>query len=307
MTVCLTLSNEISDNTWKKQIPLINGLGTEGIGSVFQYHVMSYFFSEYLDVDFTFPGSENLSHHSYTEYSEREYYQSIDSFFNFPNHKTIWDSVYQVTTINQKFFDLIEKYKNSDEKILINMYKCHLDIVRFCASRVSEVFTEERIDKIRNRFSFDGEKYFDDDVNISLHLRTPNPNDVKSEIVSSLRELYFPEKDFGRYKNLIGYLKSQLEGRKATLHIHSQGFTNSFQEFEELKDSNFDIQTHLDDHPISDIYHMSNADLLIMSNSSFSWVSSLLNSNQKIVRDNFTNGAFVHNSIKSNYNFTTFS
>jgi hypothetical protein len=49
---------------------------------------------------------------------------------------------------------------------------------------------------------------------------------------------------------------------------------------------------------------MSNSNLFIMSNSSFSWIASLLNSNQKIVRDNFTNGPFTHNALRANYDYT---
>lgn len=306
MSVCLTLSNEISDDSWKKRIPLINGLGTEGIGSVFQYHVMMNFFANFLEVDFTFPGSENLSHYSYTEYGKDEYFKSIDNFFNFPNLENDWDEVIMITDINHNFFDILQKEKNSNKKVLINLYKCHLQIVNFCHQNISQVFTKERIDNIRNNLKFNGERYFDDSINISLHIRTANPNDVPSEITSSLRELYFPQIDFYRYKNLVKFLKGNTKDKKATLHIHSQGFTTNFKEFDILVDDIFDIKIHLDDHPISDIYHMSNADLFVMSNSSFSWIPSLLNSNQKIVRDNFTNGPFTHNSIKANYDFSQF-
>lgn len=306
MSICLTLSNEISDDSWKKKIPLINGLGTEGIGSVFQYHVMMNFFCDFLKVDFTFPGSENLSHYSYTEYSKDEYFKSIDKFFNFPNLENDWDEVIMVTDINQSLFDILQKEKKSNKKILVNLYKCHLQIVNFCHQRISSIFTKERVNKIRNNLVFEGKKYFDSGINISAHIRTPNPNDVPFEIVSPLRELYSFEKDFYRYENLVKFLKENTKEEKTTLHIHSQGFTSDFTEFNNLKDDNFDIQIHLDDHPTSDIYHMSNADLFVMSNSSFSWIPSLLNVNQKIVRDNFTNGPFTHNSIKSNYDFRQF-
>jgi transposase len=172
---------------------------------------------------------------------------------------------------------------------------------------MTEIFTKERIDKIRNNLYFSGERYFDENINISLHIRTANPDDIPAEIVSTYREKYIFEKDFHRYKNLVDFLKNNTKDKKATLHIHSQGFTTNFEEFFELKEENFDIKLHIDDHPISDIYHMVNADLLIMSNSSFSWLSSLLNSNQKIARDNFMNGPFVHNCLKANYDYSQIS
>ena len=53
MTVYLTLNNLKSDDTWKKQIPLVDGFGTEGIGSIIQYHVFLSFLSDYIDIPFT--------------------------------------------------------------------------------------------------------------------------------------------------------------------------------------------------------------------------------------------------------------
>jgi hypothetical protein len=102
-------------------------------------------------------------------------------------------------------------------------------------------------------------------------------------------------------------LKNTFADKEVNLHIHSQGFTSDFTEFTQLKTDKFNIIVHLDDDAINDLYHMSHADLLVMSNSSFSWVASLLNSNQKIVRDNFTNGPFTINSTRTNYDFTSFT
>lgn len=307
MSVCLTLSNKVSDESWKKSIPLIDGFGTEGIGSMMQYHLLLRFLADFLGVDFTYPGSTNFAHHSYSGFSEKEYFELIDTFFNFPNIINEWDEVIDILEINDDLFSFLESNKGSDRKILINLSNCHRQIENICNQNASNIFTEERIDKIRNNLIYSGDKYFDDNINISLHIRTANPNDIPSEIVSPYREKYKFEKDFNRYKNLVNFLKENVGNQKATLHIHSQGFTTNFQEFLELKTNTFDVQLHIDDHPVSDLYHMSNADLLIMSNSSFSWVSSLLNSNQKIARDNFVNGSFIHNAIKANYDFTEIS
>lgn len=304
MSICLTLSNKVSNDSWKKTIPLVDGFGTEGIGSMIQYHLLLEFYADFIGVDFTYPGSSNFSHHSYSGYSESEYLKLIDTFFNFPNLKNEWDQVHNITQINQSLFSLIEDNKDNNKKILVNLSNCHKQIESLCQQNVNNIFTKERVDKIRNKLILTGEKYFNDDINISLHLRTTNPNDIPSEIVSPLREYYVKESGFYRYRNLINFLKENTQNQKVTLHIHSQGFTTNFEEFLEFRTDEFDVKIHIDDHPVVDLYHMSNSDLLVMSNSSFSWVSSLLNSNQKIVRDNFTNGSFTHNSLKANYDYT---
>lgn len=307
MSVCLTLSNKISDESWKKKVPPIDGFGTEGIGSMFQYHLLLRFLTDFIGVDFTYPGSTNFAHHSYSGYSEKEYFNLIDTFFNFPNIIEEWDEVIDILSVDDDLFSFIETNKNNEKRILANLSNCHRQIESACEQNISNIFTKERINKIKNNLVFEGEKYFDNNINISLHIRTANPNDIPSEIISPYREKYKFEKDFYRYKNLINFLKKNVEDKKATLHIHSQGFTTNFHEFLDLKTDTFDVQLHIDDHPVSDLYHMSNADLLVMSNSSFSWVASLLNSNQKIARDNFTNGLFIHNSFKANYDFTKIS
>ena len=319
MSICLVLTNEVSNDSWKTSVPLNDGWGTEGVGSMIQHQLLLYFFSDFIGIPFTYTGSKNFAHHNYTEYSEDEFHKSIDTFFNFPKIENTWDKVYDYTGdtdrhqkgihnksfFDNEFFDLVEKYKRSDDRILLNLNGCHMKIHNYCGENLEKIFTKDRIDRIRNNLVFDGKKYFNDDINISLHVRTPNPNDIPKEIVSPYREYYIKENDFCRYTNLINFLKEQTENKKTILHIHSQGFSTDFTEFFVFKDENFDVQLHIDDHPISDIYHMSSADIFIMSNSAFSYIPCLLNSNRKITRDNYHTWTF--NSIKTNYDFTTFT
>ena len=94
MSICLIVSDEVSDDSWKTSIPKYNGLGTEGIGSVYQYQLLLAFYADFIGVDYTFSGTTNLSHHAYTEYSAEEFCQSLDNFFNFSNLKKEWDEVH---------------------------------------------------------------------------------------------------------------------------------------------------------------------------------------------------------------------
>ncbi len=305
MSICLTLSNKVADDSWKTNIPLIDGFGTEGIGSMIQFHLLLLFYTDFIGVDFVYPGSINFGHHSYSGYAENEYHNLIDNFFNFPNVKNDWDEVYNVSNMDDKLFSFIETKHKTTEKILINLHNCHIQIQNICNINRNNIFTENRIDKIRNNLIFNGKKYFEDCLNISLHIRTENPNDVPSEVISPFRECYNFNRDFYRYKNLINFLKENTKNQKSILHIHSQGFTTNFTEFLEFKTEEFDIQLHIDDDPISDLYHMSNSDLFIMANSAFSWIASLLNKNKKIVRDN--HHTFTINSLKANYDYTEIS
>jgi len=193
MSVCLTLSNKVSDDTWKEKIPLIDGFGTEGIGSMIQYHLLLYFLSDSIATKFTYPGSTNFSHHSYTGYSEKNYFDSIDSFFNFPNISEQWDEVITIMEITDNFLSLLQDYHQSNKKILINLSNCHRQIENICKQNMSTIFTQDRINKIRNNLIFNGVKYFTDVVNISLHIRTPNPFTLEHQTqMILLQKLYLP-------------------------------------------------------------------------------------------------------------------
>lgn len=297
--ITLTLSNKPFDNA----LPPIDGFGTEGLGSMLQYHLLLYFISDYLGVNFVYPGSENFAHHSYTGLSAKEFHDTVDSFFNFPGEAEYSEAV-QFNDFSDREIEYITS--NKDKNILVYFCNVHNKIRSWCDAHKESIFTKERVDKIRNNLKYKGERYFKDGLNICLHLRTTNPNDIPQEIASPLREYYIAKRDLPRYTNLINYLKRKTQSVPTTLHIHSQGFDGDFQELLQQSEEGFQIVKHIDDFPINDLYHMASSNVFIMSNSAFSWLASLMNSGQKIVRDNFYSH-FVMNRITSNYDFTNFT
>ena len=100
-------------------------------------------------------------------------------------------------------------------------------------------------------------------------------------------ETYLVYKDSSHIKNIFDILKEKLCDKKVCVYINSQGDKNNFIDLLEFSEENFEVVLKLNEHLIDDMYHMSNADLLIMSKSSYSWISHLLNFNQTLVRDNF--------------------
>lgn len=279
----------------------IDGVDTEGIGSVVYYHILLNIFSKYLGVNYTFPGFINLSHYSYNNFSSKEWSDSFTKFFNFPNLKNP-EEVIVFNEINSDFFSFIENNKNTDKEILVDLHRAHISLMNYCSTKIDEIFTKDRIDNVRNNLVYSGDNYFNQGINISCHIRSPNPNDISNELSAPHREIYNRDRDFLRYENLISILKKKYLNDNVFFHIHSQGNMENFLNFLDLATEKFHVIMHLNDHPISDIYHMSHADLLVMANSSFSLIASLMNSNPTIVRDNFWHFTYT-NSIKSDYNY----
>jgi len=278
-----------------------DGKNTEGIGSVVYYHILLNIFTQYLDVKHSFPGFINLSHYSYTNHSSKDWNDSFTKFFNFPVLKKA-DEIVVFNEVNSELLAFIENNRDTDKEILVDLQHAHVSLMNYCSDKMIEIFTKERIDNVRCNLVYDGINYFTGDTNICLHIRSGNPNDIPGELIANHREIYNPIRDFSRYENLISILKKKYSDKKVSFHIHSQGPIENFLNFLNLTTENFSVIMHLNDHPVSDIYHMSHADLLIMANSSFSLIASLMNSNPTIVRDNFWHFTYS-NSIKADYNY----
>lgn len=282
------------------------GTGHDGIGSVVYYQLLTYIISKHLGLGYSHSGFDKLSHYDYTKYSHNEWCDSFTKFFNFPYLRKP-DKIITVDRFSDNLFSLIDQYKDIEESILIDMnqptfayWGARESVQDYFVKNIDTLCNKKIIDEIRNNLVFEEEKYFiESQFNISLHIRSVNPNDTEFHFN---RELYRHSVDFNRYENLISNLKYKYRDTESHLHIHSQGDLDKFKNYLRFSSENFKISLHINQNPWSDIYHMANSDLLIMSNSSFSHIASLMNSNQIIVRDNFWHITYP-NSIKVDYNY----
>lgn len=268
----------------------INSGKKEGIGAVFQCQLLLYAICKKLDVQFYNSGFKNIGHSSYTDFSQEEWDNTFTRFFNISSNKDIKNRL-SFSSIDSDFFSFINEMKNDSDDFLI-----HLDseeVLRYGQSIINEIYEKKYLIDLKYNFIFK-QKYFDlTSLNICFHIRNINSEDVS---FYSHREYYDKEQNF-KYLNIIQQIKYICSNHPATLHIHSQGSHKDFFELLKYEERNFKIVLHLNDNPINDIYHMSHSDLLIMSNSSFSWICHLLNYNPSLVRDNFWHSTYP-NTLK---------
>lgn len=282
----------------------MDGNKSEGVGAMMMYPIMLRFVSEFFGVGFSFSGIKNLSHFEYTNYTDdsKSWSEMFESFFNFPKLENP-DKVIRQFSFDQNLVNFIQQNKDIKEQVLIELpqHGATWPLMCFCQQNSGLIFDENIIRSLREELNFSGKKYFnEDEFNIALHIRSENPKDVDAS--SAERELYNHSRDFSRYCNLIDRLKNKYYNKKTSLHIYSQGFANTFDEFFNLSSPMFDINIHIDEHPISDLYHMIYADSFIMANSAFSYIASFFRNELTYVRDNFW--CFTYPStIKVDYNF----
>ena len=259
-----------------------DGFGKEGIGSVVQWNILLYGIAKNLKVNFHAKPFVNISHYQYNDSSKEKWSEDFTKFFNFHPYQK-FDVEYEFDGKYEDLLDFIEENKNTDQNISVEVDKQFIIDNGFPI--IGELYDKQYLKELKDNIVYNNKSYFsEEEFNISLHLRTLNSCDVPTY---PEMETYLVYKNSSHVQNIFDTLKEKLIERKVCVYIHSQGEINDFKDLLDAENENFKVILKLNEHPIDDIYHMSNADLLIMSKSSYSWIAHLLNFNQTLVRENF--------------------
>lgn len=260
-----------------------DGNNEEGIGSICQWNLLLYCIAKHLGAEVSISPFKNISHYSYTGYSSEEWSKLFTHAFKFPYTEDYDDEL----NFFGSYEDLKNLIKNNTKNILVNIPK--MFIVEHGQNNLPLFFKNRYLEEIKNNLICKENYFLENHINISLHIRTYNPNDND---FSLNREAFPIHSKSSHFFNLIDELQDKHNSESVCLHIHSQGTIENFCDIINKATKNFKIVCHLNDHPIEDIYHMSNADYLVMANSSYSWMCHLLNYNQTYVRDNFWHSVY---------------
>lgn len=226
-----------------------DGQDAAGLGSLLQIQQHLYAFCRMTGNTFVFPGFQNLSHYQYTDQSQQEYCDRVNSFVGF-----------QTSGITPTGF--------VDETYLLKTW--------------GEQHNEEKrkyIEELFSHINYEGVNYFSKDKrSIAVHIRAINSQD---NCMHPNREYFQKGGDKEKYyDNLL----EDLVDDGSEVHIFSQGEEADFSLFEEK----YDAKLHLNDDIVVTLYHLIVADCLVSSNSSLSWCAHLYGQNKKVyARDNF--------------------
>jgi len=226
-----------------------DGQDAAGLGSLLQIQQHLYALCRMTDNTFVFPGFSNLSHYQYTNQTQKEFCDRINSFVGF-----------QTSGLEATGF--------VDEGYLIKSW--------------GETYNSEKkpfIQELFSKLSYDGDKYYTEGTkSIAVHIRAINSQD---NCMHPNRELFQKGGDKEKYyDNLL----EDLVDDGSEVHIFSQGEEADFSLFEEK----YDAKLHLNDDIVVTLYHLIVADCLVSANSSLSWCAHLYGQNKKVyARDNF--------------------
>ena len=266
-----------------------DGKQTEGIGAVAQCQIHTYTLSKMLGVSFASTKFENLQH--YQEYDTQENFSNdVTNFFNFPNQIEPPSDAVKFDHVDQTFLDFIEKNRNGDD---IYVEISNKDLIRVAISN-TEKWSSVIPDLSKLVSIDDSKKYFDEDkLNISLHItnfiegRDNDRTAQREQFVQGNRKEKY-------YIDLLQKFDDIFNKRGRTLfvdkeyHIYSRSQTpGDLSQFEAFTKLGLPIKFHIDEHPLTSLYHLIQSDVKVLSNSSFSYMAALYGHGLNVVRDNF--------------------
>ena len=248
-----------------------DGNHTEGIGAMAQYQIICYVLSKLYNTEYYFTGFKNLTHNQYFDITQEQWCKDITDFFNFP--------ISEVSDLPRISFHQLDKsleeFINDNNNIIIDFESSHL--MSFIDNYIDIPEVNIILNELGKNIKLDNSlKYFNKDKqNIAIHIRKYTQTDCD---LNPRRELFDKSKE-NYYIDLI----NQLNNNNNEFHIFSQGKEENFNF---LKKDN--VVLHIEEHPLTSLYHMINTDVLVTANSSLSYVAHLLgNHKQCFVRDTF--------------------
>lgn len=276
-----------------------DGKKTEGIGSVIQEGILSYSFAKQNGFCFSYPNISGLNHYQEFNITKEKFCNDVEGFFNIKR-----DIEYENLIKEEKFLlnDNITDFEiknllelNEKEKpILIRPSRQYL-INNYLKKNIDSIQQEEILLGLKKDIFLE-QKYMYFDLNyknISIHIRKKNNYDNSFEPV---RELY----NVGQKNRILNTLKNGLKffkNNKIKIHVYSQGQMEDLFFIKDLEEDTIEVMYHLNEYPTTSLYHMIHCDLLIMSNSSFSWISHLIGNQITFVRDNFYHVTYNKNKF----------
>jgi len=264
-----------------------DGNHTEGIGAMAQYQLFCYALSKHLNVKFIFDGFKNLQHWQYCSKNQETFVKEVNTFFNLPCTESYF--LKDINKITISSINHLEEILSLDKDVVIEL--CPKFLIDYGQSNIEiieknnwikDLFSNIKPYKI-NTDSNDLTNFF----NIDVHIRKYTKTDCDP---SSIRDLYESSKE-QYYCNIINNLIKIYSSKNIKIKIHSQGFESDFNIF-----NNYDnVHLCIEEHPLKSLYSMITSDVLVMANSSLSYIASLYRSKITYKKD-----TFYHNTYKNN-------
>ena len=257
-----------------------DGFGSEGLGSVMSFKLMSYGLSRALNLKYVDNQLSNIVGNTYENLEIDEYAYKLNSQFKFNYKNTIESEVIPF----DMFFNYPTKSKQGRLQFKISQSKKDL-FFWLLKKNIKKIENKNYIkDILKEREFINRDIYFKEGKNIVIHLRTPR-QDIDKRFENSRNLFYGSYSDVDNINNTIRQIEHSEKVNKLNFHIVSTGDEKLFNNIDTMFDRN-NIYLHLNVNIFDSFEMMLYADILRICGSGLSYSAHLLNNNKVLAPAN---------------------
>ena len=234
-------------------MPSITTYRSDGIGSTIQVYLLCYALAKLNNFDFSFSSFGEILNFDKDGKTNKEHTEEWNKFF----------SLKSVATKNENdlvtVIDSTQIMRSVDRNFLNKAKPFLTDLKKLVSYAPNKLY------------------FLPDKTNVAIHVRQFVKNQDNDP--NPIRRCYSgSNQDVNYYTALVKQLKTE----KSNIHVFTVGEEKLL---DYLEDDN--VKIHYNESSFSDMYHMIMSDILVMANSSFSYVAHLLNSGETYVDRTF--------------------
>lgn len=242
----------------------------DGIGSIMEYILGVFFFAKQHNLEYIHTDLEYIHHNKNNDSDWLDYWNNYIKNIFLPGVKSLSDCKY----ITLKKISIRSIQSDHEDQVI---YQIRPDWLKWHLDQQLNKQTDLRQLIVSNYKSKTILSDFKEGINIAVHVRRFMPADCDR---GAWREYYMPGNSASIFfiniiKNLISLLPN------AHIHIYSQGETNMFEEFLQIKGN---VYLYVDNSAEHDLAHLAHADILVMSKGSFSRLANIYSDGIKLIR-----------------------
>lgn len=242
----------------------------DGIGSIMEYILGVFFFAKQHNLEYIHTDLEYIHHNKNNDSDWLDYWNNYIKNIFLPGVKSLSDCKYSTL----KKISIRSIQSDHEDQVI---YQIRPDWLKWHLDQQLNKQTDLRQLIVSNYKSKTILSDFKEGINIAVHVRRFMPTDCDR---GAWREYYMPGNSASIFfiniiKNLIYLLPN------AHIHIYSQGETNMFEEFLQIKGN---VYLYVDNSAEHDLAHLAHADILVMSKGSFSRLANIYSDGIKLIR-----------------------
>jgi len=261
---------------------------TNAIGAALQWQLWAFCLSRLYNKNYYFNGFKRIEHFEFENMESKDFDFSFDKFFNLKKHS--------VASTNK----ILKIYDNPETGIQEkSVYKNRRMIQRTFDRNIIKIYKKNIFLELKQEIK-KSKFIVSNAINVSIHLRVLNSLDLEFEDIDSFKLFNRDPNSVRRVNRLIQQIEQKYSSKKIIFHIVIQNPDKKLKEIKVSNSINF-LKVHSDLNVYESLRLLISSDILVCSNSSFSYVAHIISGSESYFSSDFRYKIYPNSRYYDNF------